>query len=85
VDVHLHVFLTSALDGGKLLASCSGLLNPVDRRLDEPQSEYGRFGEEKNLLFLLEIETSFLEYPSCSLVNMPRFHSGSFLEKRILK
>ena len=50
-------FLTSALDGSEWLTSRPHRLiprkeprYPLNMRLDGPQSRYGRFGEEKNLL-----------------------------------
>jgi hypothetical protein len=56
VEVWLHAFLTSALDGGKLSASRSGRFTPRERAPDthwigdwvDPQSPSGRGGEEKN-------------------------------------
>jgi hypothetical protein len=59
VDVNIHVFLTSALVGGKWSASRFGLFSPgkeprypLDRRLGGPQTRSERSGEEKyrNLL-----------------------------------
>jgi hypothetical protein len=54
VDVEIHIFLTSALAGGEWSASRPGRFTPgkeprysLDRRLDGPQSRYGRRGEEK--------------------------------------
>jgi hypothetical protein len=57
VDVQLHAFLTSALDGGEWSASRPAALPPppgkspwypLDRRLGRSQSSSGRGGEEKN-------------------------------------
>jgi hypothetical protein len=56
VEVYLHAFLTSALDGGEWSASCPGRftprkkepLVPIGRRLGGLQSRSGRGGEEKN-------------------------------------
>jgi hypothetical protein len=56
VDVYIHIFLTSALAGGEWSASRPESftpgkepLVPLDRRLGEPQTRSGRFGEEKIL------------------------------------
>jgi hypothetical protein len=57
VDVQIHIFLTSALIGGKWSASRIGRFTPrgnsprypLDRRLGGPQSRSGRRGEEKIL------------------------------------
>jgi hypothetical protein len=56
VEVQLYEFLTSALDGGRWSASCSGRFTyrgkspryPLDRRLGGPQNRSGHGGEEKN-------------------------------------
>jgi hypothetical protein len=55
VDVQLHSFLTSKLDGVEWSVSRPGRLTPgkeplvpLDRRLDGPHSRSGRGGEEKN-------------------------------------
>jgi hypothetical protein len=54
VEVYLHEFLTSTLDGGEWSASRTGRFNarerfpvPTGRRLSGPQSRYGHSGEEK--------------------------------------
>jgi hypothetical protein len=65
VEVQLHAFLTSALDGGEWLASRPGRYIPVvtdpvyplGRRLGGPQRRSGRSGEEKHFLLLLRIES----------------------------
>jgi hypothetical protein len=56
VDAWIHVFLTSEPVVGEWSASCPGrftsgerALYPLKRRLCEPQTLYGRRGEEKNL------------------------------------
>jgi hypothetical protein len=53
VHVVIHIFLTSALDGGEWSASLPGRFTPgkeprypLDRRLGGPQSRSGRRGEE---------------------------------------
>jgi hypothetical protein len=56
VEVQLHTFLTSVLDGGEWSNSRPGRFIPgrknprylLDRRLGGPQSWCGRSGEEKN-------------------------------------
>jgi len=56
MELSLHGFLTSALDGGEWLVSHPGSFIPretaphylLDRRLDGTQSGAGRGGEEKN-------------------------------------
>jgi hypothetical protein len=56
VEVQLHAFLTSALDGGEWSASRPGRFTPqgmnpwylLDRMLGGPQSRSGCGGEEKN-------------------------------------
>jgi len=40
--------------------------HPLNRKLGEPQSQAGCFGEDKGVLFLLEIEPQFLD-----IVNIP--------------
>jgi hypothetical protein len=62
-------FLTSALDGGEWLASRPCPFTPqyiLDRRLGGPESRSGRYGEEKNLLFVPGIEIQFLGHQACS-------------------
>jgi hypothetical protein len=57
-------FITLALDGGELSASCPccftpgdrASFSPLDRRLSGCQSWSGCYGEEKNLLLLLVIK-----------------------------
>jgi hypothetical protein len=44
-DVHIDVFLTSALVGGEWSASSPCRFIPLDRRLDGPQSLSGQHGE----------------------------------------
>jgi len=60
VQVYLHSFLTTALDGDERLASRPGRLTPeyaLDMRLSGPQSQSGRCGEEKiTFLPLLKME-----------------------------
>jgi hypothetical protein len=46
VEVELHLFLASALDGGEWSASSPGPWYPLGRRLGGPQSRSGRGGEE---------------------------------------
>jgi hypothetical protein len=56
VEVPLHAFLTSVLDGGEWSASRPGCFTPqgkspwyaLDRRLGGSQNRSGRGGEEKN-------------------------------------
>jgi hypothetical protein len=56
VHVQLHIFLTSALDGGEWSASRPGRCTPgkraprypFDRKLGGPQNRAGRHGEEKS-------------------------------------
>jgi hypothetical protein len=51
VEVQLHAFLTSALDGGEWSVSRpqgKSPWYPLDRRLGGPQGRSGRGGEEKN-------------------------------------
>jgi hypothetical protein len=59
VEVQLHSFLTSALDGGEWSASRPYRFTPekeyrypLNRRLGGPQSRSGRFGEEKKTICL---------------------------------
>ena len=58
VELHLLLFWTSALCGGKRRSSSSGYFPhgkehrcPLNRRLGGPQSQPGCFGEEKKNLF----------------------------------
>jgi hypothetical protein len=75
VEVYVHVSLTSALDGGEWLTSRPGRfipgkepLYPWNRRLGEPQSRSGRFGEEKNPMSLPGLEPRSVSRP-CYDVN----------------
>jgi hypothetical protein len=76
VKIYLHVFLTSALDGGEWSASRPGrftpggksLRYPLERRLDGPQSWSERYGDERNLLTLPGIKPWSLAHPARSLV-----------------
>jgi hypothetical protein len=64
VEVCLHSFLTSAVDGGEWSTSCLGhitpgkeSLNPFIMRLGvDLRVGVGCFGEEKNVLFLPKYE-----------------------------
>jgi hypothetical protein len=49
-----------------------------------PKSPSGHFGEEKNLLSLLEIETRFLGRPGRTLVTIPTELYKLGVEKRII-
>jgi len=56
-EVELHLFLTSALDGGewftlRLVCFASGerTSHPISRRLVGPRRWFGRVGEQKNLM-----------------------------------
>jgi len=44
---------------------------PPNRGLDRPYSWSGCFGDEKNLLLVLRIESWFPGFPACSLVIVP--------------
>jgi hypothetical protein len=55
VEVHLHAFITSALDGGNDQLHASAALPPgrrplyiLDRKLGGPQSQSGRGGPTEN-------------------------------------
>jgi hypothetical protein len=59
VEVQLHSFLTSAVDGGERLTSHAGrvtpppkkkMQHPLNRQLGWPQSRSEAFAKEKNLL-----------------------------------
>ena len=59
VEVWLHSFFTSVLDGSELSTSSPGHFFsvkepqcPLNKRLGDPQSQFGHFEEWKNLLFL---------------------------------
>ena len=59
VKIQRHSFLTSTLDAGEWSASRFGSFiagkepqYPLNKRLDRPRTRYGRFGKEKNFLFL---------------------------------
>jgi hypothetical protein len=47
------------------------------RRLYVSQSRSGRFGEEKYILPLLEIEPRYLSCPACSLAAVPTGYPAS--------
>jgi hypothetical protein len=67
--LHLHAFLTSALDGGEWSASRPGRFIPserapwyqLDRRLGGPQSPSGRGGGEKNAQPLPELKPPIIQ------------------------
>jgi hypothetical protein len=68
IDVHVHLFLTSALDGVEWSASHPGCFDPwernlyqLNRRLNGPQIHSRYFGEEKSLLSLPGIEPIYIE------------------------
>jgi len=69
VDVYIHAFLTSALDGGEWSASRpsgftpqgSSPCYPVDRRLGGLQSQSGRGDEEKNSQLLPKLKHSIIQ------------------------
>jgi hypothetical protein len=44
---------------------------PLDRRLCGPQSQYGKFGEEKNIVPLIRLELLFFDY-SYSILRLPK-------------
>jgi hypothetical protein len=63
VEVYLHAFLSSALNGSQRSASISDqfkrakkLQYPSNTKLDGSQSKAGRLGEEKHFMPLLEFE-----------------------------
>jgi hypothetical protein len=71
-------FLTSTLHGGEWPSSrpvrsvlVEAVPVPIYRRLNGPQSWSGRYGEEKNLLSLPEIEPRFLGLRAHSRVAIP--------------
>jgi len=60
VEIQLHAFLTSALDGGEWSSAHPGHFTPrysLDRRLGGPQNHSGCSGEEKNSQPLLGIKS----------------------------
>jgi hypothetical protein len=69
VEVQLHEFFTSALNGGEWSASSPGRLcpqgknprNPLDGRLDGPQRRSGR-GEEKNAILTVTVGPKYLNF-----------------------
>jgi hypothetical protein len=75
VEVELHAFFTSALDGGEWSASRPDRFtslgkspwHPLDRRLRGLQNRFGRGGEEKNSQSLPRLEYLY------------KFHNGYFL------
>jgi len=78
VEVGLGSFLYSGLDEGDFVSYAPPAAFPgwnhwdaLSRNLGEPQSRYGRLGEEIHVLSLTGIETRFLGCPSCSLVIIP--------------
>jgi hypothetical protein len=79
LEVELQAFLTSALDGGKRLASAPRGRAPgysLNNREDGPQSRSGRYGEEKNLAqffgnvhaFIMQIRRNNKEDGQCCLL-----------------
>jgi len=75
LEVHLHTFLISAVDGGEWSASCPSCFttrespwNPMDRRLCGYQSWSGCSDKEMKFLPPLGINPGC---PACSLVSIP--------------
>jgi hypothetical protein len=68
VELRLLSFLTSALDGvvsltpPLLYSQGKSPLYVLKRRLDVPQSQYGHFGEEKNLFPLPGFEPQIIQF-----------------------
>jgi hypothetical protein len=60
VDMYLHAFLSSAFDGSEWSASVPAALPSgktesrysFNRRMNGPQTKYGSYGKQKNLLSL---------------------------------
>jgi hypothetical protein len=76
IEVQLHSFLTSALDGGEWSTSRLGRFTPgkecqypSSRRLGGSQGRSGQFTEEKNQLPFPRFET--VDCPTGSLVSLP--------------
>ena len=85
VEVYLHSFFTSALDGGELLASQPRPLSPRERfpithKIQElrAQKPVWTFWKTANACRLLTIEPRFLGPPSCSLVTSVTFYAKYF-------
>jgi hypothetical protein len=76
VEVYLHLFLTSVLDGSEWSASRAGRFTPgemalgapLTRGLGRPSSQYGRFGEETNFLHPPIFEPRFHRHSARSIV-----------------
>ena len=70
MELQVHSFLTSALDGSEWSASrrsrtaTEQTANQLNRRLLDLQSRYRHYEEKKNLLALSEIERRFLSFPA---------------------
>jgi len=70
--VQIHSFVTPAPDGCEWSASCPNCFTPEAKTHSTPlhrwlggfQSWPGRFGEDKNVLALLEIKLQFLSCPA---------------------
>jgi hypothetical protein len=64
VEVHLYSFLTLALiryEGSASLYPPKGKKPPVPTEVVRPQSQFGHFGEEKNLMSLPGIEPQIVQ------------------------
>jgi len=69
VEVLLHSFLTSALEGGEWSTPHTGKFipgkdprYPLNRTLGGPQSLSGRYGKEKHFIYLLGIEPRTFQF-----------------------
>ena len=71
MEVQRHSLLASALGSYRWSASCLDCFNPgglLSSRLAGPQSQCRRFGEQRNLMFMLKTERKFRVYPALSLL-----------------
>jgi hypothetical protein len=73
MEIRLHLFLTSAIVGAEWSASHAGCVPPagIASSTHWIGGWIGQFWKGKNILFLLEIETRFLDSPVRSLVTIP--------------
>jgi hypothetical protein len=85
VATQLHIFLTSQLDGlsVQLHDPLPYALVPLNRIISGTHSWHGSFGDEKNVLRLLEIQSQFLRRSASSIISILTYSSFNHLKHEI--